>query len=59
VVSWPGSPSALEISLDPPVAEAAVLVASTTYGEIDCAPPLVAGEAAISFVAYPHVASAA
>jgi hypothetical protein len=49
----------LEISLDPPVAEAAVLVASTAYGEIDCAPPPVAGEAAISFVAYPHVASAA
>jgi hypothetical protein len=43
----------------PPVAEAAVLVASAAKGEIACAPPPATGEAVVLFVAYPHVAAAA
>jgi hypothetical protein len=47
----------VEIAWAPPAAEAVVLVASAAYREIACAPPPV-GEAAVSSVAYPHVAAA-
>jgi hypothetical protein len=49
----------VEIAWAPPVAEAAILVASAAYGAIACAPHLAAGEAAVSSVAYPHVAATA
>jgi hypothetical protein len=48
----------VEIAWAPPVAEAAVLVASAAYGGgVARTPPT--GEAAVSSVAYPHVAAAA
>jgi hypothetical protein len=43
----------------PPVAEAAVHVATAAKVEITWAPPAAAGEATVSSIAYPHVEAVA